>query len=67
MRQTLIAGIRDYLMRVVGSVPMDLYITFQNINLQQILESTLTCQLEKVKFFHLFPLVRNLLSTGPPF
>jgi hypothetical protein len=28
MRRTLIAGIGDYLMRVVGSVPMDLYITF---------------------------------------
>ena len=28
MRWTLIAGIGDYLMRVVGSVPMRLYITF---------------------------------------
>jgi hypothetical protein len=28
MRRTLIAGIGDYLMRVVGSVPMGLYITF---------------------------------------
>jgi hypothetical protein len=28
MRQTLIAGIGDYLMRVVGSVPMGLDITF---------------------------------------
>ena len=28
MRWTLIAGIGDYLMRVVGSVPMGFYITF---------------------------------------